>query len=270
MSLPMTLAELRTALAGRYANLRRVAKGGQATVFKATPVAGQHSVALKVYHSGQVEERTRREIEALSGLSCPTIARLMDSGELAVGANRYSFIATQFIEGEALNEVLSRGPLSLEDVSSIGRDVAFAVEALWRHRIVHRDIKPGNILRKADGQSVVIDLGIARHMQRTSITTTGVAWGTPGYLSPEQMLAQRALTCKSDVFALGIVLQEAVLGSHPTGRRQHLLAGGGLPTASLRRDIDSLFCELVDRMVHKRAVLRPSPVEVATILQSMM
>jgi len=268
MNLPMSLEDLRAAVASRYTSLHRIATGGQATVFKATSVGDGQIVALKVYHSGQGEERTQREMKALAAINCPTIVRLTDSHNLVIGEGKYSYIATQFIEGEPLNDVLARGPLSLREVSAMGRDVALAIDALWQHRLVHRDIKPANLMRQADGKVVVIDLGIARHMQLSSITTAGVAWGTQGYMSPEQMRAQRALTCKSDIFALGIVLQEAMSGNHPTASRQEFLSFGGLPTASLRRNIDPTFGKLVDRMVQFRSVLRPNPIEVVTTLKT--
>lgn len=268
VSLPLTIAEIRAALAGRYESVHRIAAGGQATVFKAKSVADGQTVALKIYHSGQVEERTKREMKALSALDNKSIVRLSDVGELAIDEGKFQYIATQFIDGEPLSHALSRGPMPIQSVASMGRDVALAIEALWKHRLVHRDIKPANVMQKANGQSVVIGLGIARHMHMSSITTAGVAWGTPGYMSPEQMLAQRALTCRSDIFSLGIVIQEAMLGSHPVAFRQQLLLRGGVPTASLRPKVDPMLRDLVDRMVQERSALRPNPAEVATMLNT--
>src|SRR5205823_12550809 len=118
-------------------------------------------------------------------------------------------------------------------------------------------LKPYNIMLRPDGQAVLIDLGVARHIALDSLTTYGKTWGTEGYLSPEQARIVRSLTCKSDVFALGVVVQESLLGRHPTARHQQQLVAGGPATASLQAGLPTEFIALVDRMVHRDPVRRP-------------
>ena len=101
--------------------------------------------------------------------------------------------------------------------------MAKAIDSIWKLRIVHRDIKPSNIMRKTSGRYCLIDLGVARHIDRTPLTNLGSTWGTVGYLSPEQCRFQRQLTCKSDIFSLAVVLTESALGKHPTNRNQEKL-----------------------------------------------
>lgn len=112
------------------------------------------------------------------------------------------FVATEFIEGEVLSAVLSRGHLPTGQVARIGREIALAIAALWVERLVHRDIKPNNIMFAHNGRAVLIDLGVARHLSLGALTTLGKTWGTDGYMSPEQANALRQLSCKSDIFSL--------------------------------------------------------------------
>jgi eukaryotic-like serine/threonine-protein kinase len=232
-------------------------------------VAGGHSLpigsslALKIYSPGQIEERTDREIDALRRIKSETLVTLVGSGRCQLRGDSCLWLETAFIEGEPLSTRIGRGPLNVSEVSTIIRDIAIAVEALWAERIVHRDIKPDNIMLTPTGRAVLIDLGVARHVDLSPLTTLGKTWGTEGYLSPEQATARRALTCKSDVFALGIVAQESLLGRHPTSRRQSPLTNGGLSTNGLQAGLPLDFVTLVDAMVHHQAVARPLPHEVS-------
>src|SRR5262249_35827038 len=148
-------------------------------------------------------------------------------GHVNVRGQKCMFVATEFLEGDVLSNVIKRGPLGVKSAARIAADIALAIGALWMERIVHRDIKPQNIMLKHNGRAVLIDLGVARHLSLGALTTVGKTWGTEGYMSPEQANAVRQLSCKSDLFSLGIVLQESVLGTHPTAYNQLALSGGG-------------------------------------------
>jgi serine/threonine-protein kinase len=114
-------------------------------------------------------------------------------------------------------------------------------------------------MMSTQGRAVLIDLGLARHLKLESLTSMGKTWGTIGYLSPEQTEAQRALTCKSDIFSLGLVLQESLLGRHPTGRNQNLLLSGGVPTDRIIKNVPPYFSALIDSMLQKSPIKRPLP-----------
>jgi len=242
-------------------------------VFRATaalPKKGDVDVALKVYHSDEYEERSAREVRALKAVNGPTIARIEDAGSVVIRGNKCPYVMTSFVQGEVLASRLSGGSVTPGVTAGIGRDIALAIGLMWEARTVHRDIKPSNIMLGADGRAVLIDLGIARHLSLDSITTTGVAWGTPGYLSPEQARAVRQLSCASDVFSLGIVLQECLVGQHPTGRRQQLLIKGGPRTATVRADVPGPLADVIDSMVRVKPHFRPSPGVLVQLFTSLL
>lgn len=266
---PLELSEVADALGRAYSVEAVLQAGGQGAVFRARPRPPSESerlVALKVYSPAQVEERLVREFDALKSLKGATIVELVDAGNCVIRGEDCRYLVTTYIDGEPLDGVLARdGGQPVARVARIGHDIALALDQVWAARIVHRDVKPNNVMVTPQGGAVLIDLGVARHMDLTSLTTAGKTWGTAGYLSPEQALG-RPLTCKSDVFALGILLQECILGRHPTGRRQEFLLQGGTKTAALRADLPRHLVHLVDEMVHRTALRRPTPAKVASAL----
>jgi serine/threonine-protein kinase len=271
---PLSIPEVQAVFRGKYAITSIIAAGGQGAVFRATPTGGDQEasggdVALKLYFEEVVEERTVREVTALRALQSDAIVRLHDEGHVTIRSTRCIFIATSFIQGQTLADRIAQGPVSESQIARIGVDVSTAIDLLWRARIVHRDIKPPNIMVRPNGTSVVIDLGLARHLDLSPITSVGTAWGTMGYLSPEQARGG-PLTCKSDIFALGIVLQEAILGRHPTGRRQANLMLGGPSTTGLRSRLPPQLITLIDAMVHRNPVYRPMPNAVIMAFQPLL
>lgn len=266
----LTLEEVQKAFAGRFAVVRKHATGGQGDVFRAKPptVNGQavSDVALKIYFPGSLTERTAREVDVLRRIRCGSLVQLYDAGHVNLRGQSCMYVATTFIEGKNLSEVVGCGPLSANCVARVGRDIASAVDVLWQERIVHRDIKPPNIILAGNGTSFLIDLGVARHIALSPLTTTGKTWGTEGYMSPEQARALRQLSCKSDVFALGIVLQELITGRHPTGYNQNALAPGGPRTAVLAHGLPPALCAFIDLMVAGQPHLRPTPTQIVASL----
>lgn len=270
----LTNHEVDAAFSGRFHQSARVADGGQGSVFRGVPVGiasgANDDVAIKLYYPGSQPERTEREISAMGRLNCQTIVRLRDAGQVTIRGQPCRFMATQFVDGRPLSQVIANGPLPVRAVASIGRDIALAIEAMWGIRLVHRDIKPSNIMVTPQGTNILIDLGVARHIDMQPITTVGAAWGTPGYMSPEQMRAQRALSCKSDIFCLGILLQHALCGHHPTGGNQLALIHGGPRTSGLTAGTGSsanpLIAGLIDALVEFQPQRRPLPQQVATVL----
>ncbi|MBP9896930.1 MAG: serine/threonine protein kinase [Gemmatimonadales bacterium] len=241
--------------------------GGQGAVFRATRIESSQDVALKVYSASHVEERTEREVDALRRLRGDHIVTLLESGNCIIRGTPCVWLETEFIDGEPLSTAIHRGPLEPAHVAAIVCDISAAIESMWALRVVHRDIKPDNIMIRPDGRAVLIDLGIARHVDLDSLTTVGMAWGTQGYLSPEQCRAVHSLSCKSDVFGLGVVAQEALVGRHPTARHQPTLISGGPSTVSLRPGTAAQLTAIIDRMVHRDPLRRPLPAEIISALR---
>ena len=210
-------------LAGRYAIERELGRGGMATVYLALDLKFQRQVAVKVLRPELAAsigpERFQREIEIAARLNHPHILPLYDSGE----AGGHLYYAMPYVEGESLRQRLEReGQLSIVEVISIVRAVASALTHSHLQGVVHRDIKPENILlpKDAEGGAVhplVADFGIARALDAAGgerLTETGLALGTPAYMSPEQAAGGR-VDGRTDIYALGCVAYEMLAGQPP-------------------------------------------------------
>ena len=215
-------------LADRYRIGKELGRGGMATVFVARDLKHGRDVALKVLHpelgASIGAERFRQEIQIAAQLTHPHILPLHDSGEVPSGEDRAPdlWYTMPFVEGESLRERLQRERSLPVDVAiGITREVAGALDYAHRHGIVHRDIKPENILL-VEGHALIADFGIARALgatdagvARQALTGTGLALGTPGYMSPEQLTGEMQIDGRADIFALGCVFYEMLAGAPP-------------------------------------------------------
>lgn len=238
--------------------------GGQGAVFQGayrdTPAA------IKVYFPGQLSTRVAREVDALCSIQCPTIVRLLWSGRVPFQSYSLPVMATDYISGKSLKARLEEGPLAEQELRVLAKDVTAAIDSMWSKHIVHRDLKPGNILARTSGRFCVIDLGLARHLARSSLTAMGATWGTIGYLSPEQTRATRQLTCKSDIYALGVILVEAAIGRHPTSYDQDRLLRRCLHESLPGPLAEMELAPLVQAMLQPRPMKRPMPEEVLRMI----
>ena len=213
-----SLELLRAALEGRYAVDRPIGQGGMATVYLAMDVRHDRPVAVKVLRSELAAsigaDRFLREIKVAATLQHPNILGLFDSGE----ASGLLYYVMPFVEGESLRDRLNREQqLPLHDALQIVREAAEALAYAHERGIVHRDIKPENILLQ-QGHALVADFGIARAVSQAGgekLTQTGMAVGTPHYMSPEQSLGSEHVDARSDVYSLGCVLYELLVGQPP-------------------------------------------------------
>ncbi len=238
---------LRAALAARYTIERELGRGGMATVYLADDLTLHRRVALKVLRPDLAatlgRQRFLREIEIAGRLSHPNILAMHDSGE----AEGHLFYVMPYVEGESLRQRLDReAQLSLAEVISLVTAVASALTYAHRHGVVHRDIKPENILlaagdsKSSSAHPLVADFGIARALDAAGtekLTSTGLALGTPRYMSPEQAAAGGRIDGRSDIYALGCVAYEMLAGEPPfTGpNAQSILARHSVdPVPSLR------------------------------------
>jgi serine/threonine protein kinase/Flp pilus assembly protein TadD len=211
-------AQLTVALAGRYHIERELGRGGMATVYLAADLKHDRQVALKILHPelarGLGPERFLREIKLAARLSHPHILSLFDSGE----ADGLLYYVMPFVEGESLRTRLGHEHrLSVEEALSIGRAVAAALDYAHQHGVLHRDIKPDNIMIH-QGEAMVTDFGIAKALARSgdeTLTQAGLLVGTPSYMSPEQAAGETQLDGRSDVYSLGCVLYEMLAGRKP-------------------------------------------------------
>jgi hypothetical protein len=207
-----------TVLAGRYALERELGRGGMATVYLARDTRHDRLVAVKILRQEVAAsvggQRFLREIEIAAHLTHPHILPLHDSGD----ADGALFYVMPFLEGESLRERLKReGPLPVDDALQIAAEIADALSYAHAKGVVHRDIKPGNILLQA-GHAVVADFGIARAISEAvgdRVTSAGLALGTPTYMSPEQANAVDTVDGRTDIYSLGCLLYEMLAGSPP-------------------------------------------------------
>ena len=205
-----------TVYADRYEIVREIARGGMANVYLAHDTKLDRAVALKVLpaelsRDPAFVERFRLEAQAAASLNDPTIVAVYDWGQ----EQATSFIVMEYVEGTTLRDVINRGPLAPDQAAQIAADIAKALSAAHRAGVVHRDIKPGNVLITPTGQVKVADFGIARaNGTSEGLTRTGAVMGTATYFSPEQAQGL-PVDSRSDIYSLGVVLYEMVTGSVP-------------------------------------------------------
>ena len=252
--------DLTSALGGRYRVERELGAGGMATVYLAADVRHDRRVAIKVLRpelaAALGAERFLREITTTASLRHPHIVPLYDSG----AADGTLYYIMPFVEGELLRDRLRREKqLPVEDALRIAREVADALSYAHGRGIVHRDIKPENILLES-GHAVVADFGIAHAIDVAGgeqLTATGVAIGTPMYMSPEQAAGDKNVDARADLYALACVLYEMLAGQPPfTGPtaesviRQHVLAAPPAVT-QLRPGVPASFATALQRAMSK-------------------
>ncbi len=211
-------ARLTTALSDRYRIERELGEGGMATVYLAEDIKHDRKVAVKVLRPELAAvigaDRFLSEIKTTANLQHPHILPLFDSG----AADGFLFYVMPYVQGETVRDRIAREKqLPVADAVRIATEVAGALDHAHRSGVIHRDIKPENILLH-DGSALVADFGIALAASKaggTRMTETGMSLGTPHYMSPEQAMGEREITARSDVYALGCVLYEMLLGEPP-------------------------------------------------------
>ena len=207
-------------LAGRYELAEVIGAGGAAHVYRATDVHLDREVAVKVLDDAAAKsadpaarERFLVEARTTAGLDHPNVVTVFDAGT-DVGA---LFLVMELVSGCTLAEhIAHHAPLPVDDALQIVRQIAGALAAAHERGIVHRDVKPANVLLDHSGRALLTDFGIAKHLDEieSALTSHGTVVGTPAYLAPEQGMGQQ-LTPASDVYALGVVLHEMLTGWHP-------------------------------------------------------
>jgi len=210
------ITALRQATGNRYRVLRRLGSGGMADVFLAEQETLGRPLVLKVMHAHlardpEMRERFRREAEAASRLLHPLICVPFDYGEVG----EMVFLVMPYLGGGGLAELLQRDRnIAPDRVAEVVAQVAVALDYAHRHGVVHRDVKPDNVLFDEDGNAYLTDFGIATAQFHARLTASGRAMGTPHYMAPEQAMG-KTLDGRSDLYALGIVMYECIVGFPP-------------------------------------------------------
>jgi serine/threonine protein kinase len=266
--LPDVLATLQAALVDRYRFERELSRGGMATVYLARDLKHGRLVAIKLLRHELVTalgpERFLREIQLTAGLQHPHILPLLDSGTLEdVAGGTRPYYVMPYVQGESLRDHLERErQLPVDEAVRITGDVAAALGYAHERGVVHRDIKPENILLSG-GQAVVADFGIARALSAAGaerLTETGLALGTPHYMSPEQASGDPRVDGRADIYALGCVLYEMLAGEPPyTGpTAQAIIAKRMLEPAPRIRTVRESVPQELERAITRALAKTPA------------
>ena len=255
----------RSHLAGRYALQEPIASGGAAIVWRAFDENLSRTVAIKLLHPHHandptVVERFERESRAAAQLAHPNAVRIYDTGR----QDDLVYLVMEHVDGPSLREVLrAEGELDPVAVAAIGEQVASALGEAHAHGLVHRDVKPANILIAADGTVKVTDFGIAKALSSTeaTLTTPGTVVGTAAYVAPEQ-LEDGDIDARADIYALGVVLHEcltgrpAFSGDTATATAAMRLTHELLPPRQLRADVPRALDDVIVRSTRRHRVDR--------------
>ncbi|MEV6731288.1 MULTISPECIES: protein kinase [unclassified Streptomyces] len=215
---------------GRFELIAPLGAGGMGTVWRARDIALHRDVALKEVRppdpataaaqpglTVQLRERAIREARALARLAHPHVVTIHHIVEPAAGTDGHPWIVMELVKGGSLHDKLESGPMPVADVLRIGLDVLSALRAAHAEGVLHRDVKPANVLLRPDGSAVLTDFGIAALHGSTALTSTGVLIGSPEYIAPERARGEEGLAA-SDLWSLGMLLYVAAEGAHPLRR----------------------------------------------------
>ena len=266
------ISDLQAHLGSEYTVERELTGGGMSRVVVARDVALDRQVVIKVLPPNVTAtisvDRFRREIMLAAALQHPNVVPVLRAGEL----NGVPYFVMPYIEGESLRARMMRGPLSVRETVTILKDVARALAFAHGRGIIHRDIKPDNVMLSA-GAAVVADFGVAKALSASrttgprpvapTITGVGTSPGTPAYMAPEQAAADPKTDHRADIYSLGIVAYEMLTGTPPFhGRSPQMLLAAQLsekpaPLSTRRYDVPKLLSDLINQCLEKDPARRP-------------
>jgi eukaryotic-like serine/threonine-protein kinase len=257
-----------TLIGERFRLEEKVGSGGMSSVYRAFDPTLERRVAIKMMHrdiSSDPDqlERFRREARAVARLNHPHVVTVIDAGE----DDGAPYIVFEYVEGETLKERIRRlGRLPIDEAIAYAIEIGRALECAHTHKLVHRDVKPQNVLIDPDGRAKVTDFGIARSMEAQGLTATGRVLGTTDYVSPEQALGHE-VTEQSDIYSLGIVLYEMLTGEVPFQADTQVAVAmkhvrEPMPDAQRRRpEISATLAAVVERATTKETQNRYATVD---------
>jgi eukaryotic-like serine/threonine-protein kinase len=250
----------------QLSSINPLSGGGQKQVLAASH--GVHGeVVLKLLRPPVDHEATRREILAVQAIAAHNVPRVLEHGISPSSWGDVVWLIEERVPGVTLRQALGSGALAPGEVLRLARDLAAPLVNAEGARIVHRDVKPENIMRAPDGRFWLLDFGLARHLGLTSLTATALPWGklTVGYAPPEQFRNQKkAIDSRCDIFALGVTLYESVTGANPyfAGATDQLeilrrVERQSLPRLQLGMLTSPIFEDLIAAMTQRRREHRP-------------
>ncbi len=268
--------------AGRYERQVCLGRGACGIVYLARDRVIGRTVALKIIEFGasladdvrsEMAARSEREARAAGALNHPNIVTIHDAGPGEADAS--FFIVMEYVEGQTLSSLLDKGPLTPSETVRIGTEIADALEYAHQLGVIHRDVKPANILIRKDGAAKIADFGVAR-FESSDLTNTGQWVGSPAYMSPEQAQGRPA-DARSDIFALGVVLYEMLTGSRPfaaetlAGLSYQIIHEQPVPPSICNLALDDRWDEVILRAMAKKPEARyPTAADLASDLDSLV
>ena len=258
-------ARLATALAARYTVERELGHGGMATVYLAHDVKHGRAVAVKVLRPELAQavtaERFLREISIAARLQSPHVLPLFDSGE----SDGLLYYVMPYVEGESLRDQLARqGALAPSEAMRLLRDIVDGLAHAHRHGVVHRDIKPDNVMI-AERHAIVVDFGVAKAVSDATahhdLTSIGISLGTPAYMAPEQVAADANIDHRADIYAVGVLAYELLAGRPPFAGGAHALLAAHIanapePLSTVRPDVPPAIAQIVMKCLEKDPAAR--------------
>lgn len=200
-----------------YEIVKKLGQGAMGAVYRAVKASSGETVALKVLkpdlsNDQEFVQRFLREAKAVARLNHPNVIRAIDVGK----SGKYYYFAMEFIDGQAIGDVVKRTKMLPERAAlKVVKQIALALDHAWKHKIIHRDVKPDNIMVMKNGTAKLTDLGLARTARESTLTLTGVVMGSPAYISPEQATGEKNLDTRSDIYSLGATLFHLLTGCVP-------------------------------------------------------
>lgn len=263
----LSMVESSELIAGRYQVDELLAGGGMGQVFAGRDLKLQRPVAIKFLRpdmAAQTDLKARFEAEARAAgrLSHPNVVAVFDTGE----HDGTPYIIMELLSGRTLADEVAQGPMDPQRARLTGLEILSALAASHREGILHRDLKPGNILLAADGTAKVADFGVAKITEGMDLTNTGMMLGTPAYLAPERVAGEPASE-STDVYSVGVILYELLTGAKPfdadtpLGLVRAIQEDDPLPLDQVRPDLDASLAAAVDRAMAKDPGRRYSSAE---------
>ena len=255
--------ETGTVLGTRYEILQVLGEGGMGAVYKAKDGELDRVIALKVIrpelaNNPEILQRFKQELILARQITDRNIIRIFDLGE----ADGIRFITMEYVEGESLHHMLrERGKLPVEEVVDIMEQVFSGLRAAHREGVIHRDLKPGNLMRDKQGRVVVMDFGLARTMEGDGMTRTGTMLGTMEYMSPEQAQAMD-LDARSDIFTVGLICYELLSGKMPFHAESAVASllrrtrERAIPVCAVSREIPGILSNIISKCLERDPALR--------------
>jgi eukaryotic-like serine/threonine-protein kinase len=258
-----TLLQSGTLLGGRYKIVELLGEGGMGAVYKAEDLELDRTIALKVIraelaNNPDILQRFKQEIVLARQITHRNIIRIFDLGE----ASSVRFITMEYVQGESLYQMLrDRGKIPVDEVVDIMEQVFSGLQAAHREGVIHRDLKPGNIMRDKQGRVLVMDFGLARTMEGDGMTRTGVMLGTMEYMSPEQAQA-KDLDARSDIFTTGLICYELLSGRMPFQADSAIASllrrtqERAVPISDISRNTPAVLSNIVSKCLERDPALR--------------